>query len=541
MKPKRPKLFLQLGRAGDILNILPLAKWSADAHREPAIVIVAPEYERLFEGVSYALPVVHKERFEDLAGATNLGLKLADQLGHDLIATQIYGEGVWAEQACWSFLRESWARCPDAPAWGSLPLVFDRRDAGREADVVAQLRRGRTGPYVVCALSGTSSPFPHALEVLEGLRGAGIDVVDVSGYLTDRFFDVLGLLEGARAIVAVDSGVLHLAHAVPQVPVVALITRDPSKWHGSAWRPQQVARFFYDEMPDRLRDLIGAVSWRFPIMMEGVVIDEPSKRDHRPRILHVYTHLERGASEDTNRRNAFAESTWAPEYAVGRWVGLPFGETNLTRSSGDSPIDDERPIPFMHDVINAALAVEHEDGDVIAWTNADSCFCPGLTGRILEMVERHGCAFTHRWDFHRRLAKPLVNESQIRRGEWYPGTDAVFFTVGWWKEHRDEYPDMLVGREQNDEVLRQLVKRHGGHEIPAAIYHEKHPSFWEHHGRRMNGNGNLWNHRLAREWFRRTGFRPFDPIWWQTESDPKQRAWCAKQIAEWGGKVPGEP
>jgi hypothetical protein len=519
----RPKFFLQLGRAGDILNVLPLLRRDAEEHGEPCPIMVGRAYERLFEGVTYAVPIFYEGKFEDVARASIEAGKLAAVLGRELICTQIYGDKFWVPLTCWSFMRQSWAQCPDAPAWGTLPLVFDNRDRQREADVIQQLRRGKPGPYVVCALSGTSSPFEHALEVLEGLRGAGVDVVDVSGFLCDRFQDLLGLLEGAHAIVAVDSGVLHLAHAVPEVPVVALITRDPSKWHGSAWRRQHKARFFYDEMPEMLEALIHCV--------------QLARNAVGPRILHVYTHLEKGASADTVRRNNFAASTWVPEYQTARWVSLPFGETNLTRSSGDAPIDDERPIPFMHDVINTALQFHPEilsATDVIAWTNADSCFAPGLTGKMLEVVARHGCAFTHRWDFHTKLEKPFTHEGQIRRGEWYPGTDACFFTVQWWIEHRHEYPDMLVGREQNDEVLRQLIKRHGGLEIPAAIYHEKHPSFWEHHGRRMTGNGNLYNQRLARAWFRKMGFRPFDPVWWQLEPEDAQRQWALQHVQQWG-------
>lgn len=519
----RPKFFLQLGRAGDILNVFPLLKRDADQFGEPCPIMITAPYLRLFEGVSYAEPVVFEGDFEDVAKASIEAGKLAGALGRDLVCTQIYGRKFWVPLTCWSFMRQSWAQCPDAPAWGSLPLEFDRRDPQREEDIFQQLRRGKDGPYAICALSGTSSPFEHSLAVLEGIRGAGIDVVDVSGFLCDRFQDILGLLERATVIVAVDSGVLHLAHAVPSVPVVALITRDPSKWHGSAWRPQHKARFFYDEMPEKLGELIQAV--RFSRVFNG------------PRIFHVYTHLEQGASEDTRRRNDFAASTWAPEYRTARWVPLPFGEGLLRRSSGDAPIHDERPIPFMHDVIELAMNLNPEDlqdWDIIAWTNADSCFTPGLTGKMLEIVERHGCAYTHRWDFHTKIVEPLTHEGLVRRGEWYPGTDACFFTVGWWRAHRDEYPDMLVGREQNDEVLRQLIKRHGGLEVPAAIYHEKHPSFWEHHGRRMTGHGNRWNQQLAAAWFLKMGFRPFDPVWWQVEPEEAQRQWALRHIVDHG-------
>lgn len=224
-------------------------------------------------------------------------------------------------------------------------------------------------------------------------------------------------------------------------------------------------------------------------------------------IFHVWSdYVPR--DRETLRRMEFAEATWESEYAHG-WRSVPF--TTSTRDSSD--VGDSRPMPYIHDLIESVMHRNPRDSDVIALTNADVCFTPGLTGWILDAVPRHGTAFTHRWDFP-RLDKPLVNEAQVKRGKWYPGTDAVFFTAQWWKAHRHEYPDMILGREQCDEVLRQLVKRHGGVEIKGAIYHEKHASFWESSENLRANPGNRHNRRLARAWFLKTGLRANDPEWW---------------------------
>jgi hypothetical protein len=210
------------------------------------------------------------------------------------------------------------------------------------------------------------------------------------------------------------------------------------------------------------------------------------------------------------RRVELSRYTWIAEWVTGPWKCAPLdSEPRDSRTVGDS-----RPMPFVKDVINSAFYWGASDSDAIAFTNADVCFTPGLTGWILDTVPRHGAAYSHRWDFA-RLDKPLSNEAQVQRGKWYPGSDAFFFTVGWWKAHRDEYPDMILGREQCDEVLRQLVKRHGGREIKAAIYHEKHESFWDRPENHGPNEGNRHNRRLARKWFLRTGYRPNDAEWWQ--------------------------
>lgn len=255
--------YLQLGRAGDLLNILPLCWRDHQANGERSAIVVSEPYASILEGVSYAEVVTVPNRFEDVQGACGAAEKAAQERNARLVCTQIYGATLISAENCSSFMRESWAQVPDAPAWGSLPLVFDRRDAKREASVKRILLQNSTGkPYVVLGLDGTSSPFGQGQELKRHLRrelGKEFDFVDVSAFIAHRFYDLLGVMEGAHCIVTIDSGLLHLAHACPQVPVIALITRQPTAWHGSPWRPQQVARFYYDEFPDRIPDVLEAV------------------------------------------------------------------------------------------------------------------------------------------------------------------------------------------------------------------------------------------------------------------------------------------
>jgi hypothetical protein len=500
------RLYIQLGRIGDILNILPLCKADFDRTGERPFLLVAEEFRPLLDGVTYVEPIVFPGEFEDNMGGYNLAEKVAAAHGLEIVCTQIYGRDLCGLELCSSFLRESWARVPRAPAWGSLPLEFDHRDRTREAGVRNQLmKRSRGNPYIVLALNGKSSPFPFYTQLANYLRnklGAWFDFVDVSGFIAPRFYDLLATLEGAHALITVDSGVLHLAAAVPELPVIAFVTRDPTTWHGSAWRPQHVARFYYDEAPECFAKVANVTSG--------------ARTQEHPKILHVWSHFQAdGLEADTVRRMAFARATWRAEYENGCWWDCEFRAEHQKRSSGDI-LSDPRPMPYVRDVIDHALTVapEHRDGeDVIAFTNADVSFTPGITGWILDRMAREGCAYTHRRDFP-RLDRPLANEEAVRRGAWYPGSDAFFFTVAWWRKHREEFPDMVLGREQCDEVLRQLIKRHGGREIPDAIYHEKHRSFWENDGNREGNPANQHNRRLARKWFLRTGYGPNDPVWW---------------------------
>jgi hypothetical protein len=500
------RIFVMLGRAGDVLNVLSLCWRDYVATGKRPLLMVAEPFASLLDGVGYVEPVIWRGKFEDVAGACQEAETIARTFGLELICTQIYGQGLACAESCSSFMRESWDRVPGAPAWGTLPLVFDRRSTDRETAVKGQLLARSTGkPYVLLALSGTSSPFVHAAELSRYLRdqlGSEFDFIDIGAFIAPRFFDLLGVFAEAHCLVTIDAGPLHLAHATPDLPVVAFITREPSLWHGSPWRPSHVGRFFYDEAPDCFDQVAHAVR-------------HAKERDLRPKIWHVWSDYP--TKGETARRMALAHATWATEHANGFWRECPFTENDQWRHSGD--VGDVHPMPYVSDLVEHVLAHGPKETDIVAFTNADVCFAPGLTGWILEKVTRHGAAYTHRYDFA-RLNGPLVTESAVKRGKWYPGSDAFFFTVAWWRQHGAEYPEMILGREQCDEVLRQLVKRHGGVEIPGAIYHEKHGSLWNSSEQHAGNRGNQHNRRLARQWFVRHGYGPNDPLWWALPAKP---------------------
>ncbi len=499
MKTKR--CFLILGRAGDVLNILPLCRRDFGETGERPLLVVAEAFASLLEGVNYVECFPFAGKFEDVAGAYRFAENIAAKRGAQVVCAQIYGERLACAETCSSFMRESWAQVPGAPAWGTLPLEFDNRDHDREAAVKAQLLARSGGkPYVLIALNGTSSPFAPAGELaryLRGKLGGDFDFVDISGFIAPRFFDLLATFAGAHCLVTIDAGPLHLAHATPNLPVVAFITREPSLWHGSAWRPAHVGRFFYDEAPGCFAAVAHAVA-------------NAKERDSRPLIWHTWS--EYPSTGETVRRMALARATWATEAeAGGRWRAFPFSAEDHWRDS--SGIGDPHPMPYVADLVEHVIAHSPRPTDIIAITNADVCFTPGLTGWILDKVTRHGAAFTHRYDFA-RLDAPLVSEAEVKRGSFYPGSDAFFVTVEWWQRHGHEYPPMILGREQCDEVLRQLIKRHGGAEIHGAIYHEKHESLWNSPEQFGSNAGNQHNRKLARQWFVKNGYGPNDWRWW---------------------------
>lgn len=504
-------IFVQTGRLGDVLNAVPLA-W--DHHRrtgERPLFMTAKAFAPILDGFSFLEPVVFDGDWMDVIPATFR----ARQISADVRISQICGRGLVNAHTCSSFARESWASVRSETPWGTLPLVVDRRSPEREALVQEQAAPdGR--PLVLLSLGGVSSPFHRSQQVenlIQTRLGSEFQVLNLENIRVPRLYDLLGLYEQAHCLVATDTATLHLAHATPDLPVVSLITRAPNAWHGSAWRPQHVGRIFYDEVDDRQEHLLERIR-------------NARRADLLPRIVHVWADFRRdeGPAPDDVRRMGVARDSWAQERAFGqRWLETRF-PVNRARTSRE--IGDDHPVPFIQDMLaHGARFCRHED-DVIAWTNSDVSFAPGLTGHVLEKCARHGAAFTHRWDLHdAELRRPFAHEGDVRRLRWYPGSDAFFCTLRWWRQNGADFPDMVMGREHNDEIFRMLIKLRGGvdTEIEGAIYHEKHASFWESEEAFKTNAGNLYNRRLAREFYARFDMKPGDYDWFTKDADRKTR------------------
>jgi hypothetical protein len=480
-------IFVSLGRAGDVLNCLPLARLHFDQTGEKPYFHTASAYADLLDGVSYVDPVIYPGEFS----SGILALYQARQLSEDIRLCQIYGFGLNPAQTCSSFARQSWLNAGAKVAWGTLPLVIDQRSPEKEAELINRcVDPTRAKKLVLVALNGQSSPFPYRemiTRLLVNRLGSEFQVIDLSKIKADRFYDLLGLFDIAHCLVTIDTGHLHLAHA-SNVPVVSFITRDPTDWHGSPWRPNHVGRWYYDEVPNVLHRINYAVWF--------------GKEIKQPKIIHAWCDWRDHKPGETLSRMHVAQESWFREYANGYWQPCEHKKTHGTRTGRE--IGDPHEVSFVKDTIDQAVSKASSDSDIICLTNSDVGFTPDITGHILEVVGRKGAAFSHRRDFP-RIETPFISEAQVKLGRWYPGSDLFAFTVGWWKEHREEYGDYLMGREYFDEALRQLIKYHGGGNLPYCVWHESHESLWC-GPERKTLPGNVYNRRLIERWFEETGF-----------------------------------
>lgn len=213
-----------------------------------------------------------------------------------------------------------------------------------------------------------------------------------------------------------------------------------------------------------------------------------------PKIYHVWSHNP-STSLNTLRRVQVAQRSWRDEAEwAGNWTLIPV--------EGGRGLTEDRNLPFIKDLINIAFDRAEDDEDILSLSNADVGCIHGITGYVLDRVRSKGCCFAHRYDVeHRQLDVPISWESDVRELRWYPGSDWFWMSKAWWAKYRDEFPDMVLGREYWDAVLRQLMKKSGGTGIPFAVWHEKHESEWDRPHLRGTLPGNIHNGLLATRWF----------------------------------------
>lgn len=256
---------IQLGRAGDIINILPVALAEAQSLGEPVAFMVHPQYVGILDGVSYAWPVPFAGEVTEIRRA----IAEAQAMGFDrILDTQVYGDRPIA-RLCDSFAHESWRLAGRLDQWDELPLVFDERQPDREAQYVGTLAlrdpfRGRLGfdgrPIVALCTEGVSSPLGRRDWLAEQLAAAAPEFqwLSIDGARAPQIYDVLGFLERAAALVTIDTAMLHLSYAVG-VPTFALVTDGPTPWHGTAPRKHWIGSLRYDEIEARWTEIVDAV------------------------------------------------------------------------------------------------------------------------------------------------------------------------------------------------------------------------------------------------------------------------------------------
>lgn len=477
-----------LGAYGDCCNALPLALHEFQEGNQVTFYI-AREFEGLLDGVTYCEKSVVDTHYSNC-------LPLAEQAEKTgkydrVMVVQCYGTPI--ERQTDSYCKEAWRAVGKLHLWGKVPLVFDNRNSHAEykltSGVLSEARCLEIGitpqmPVVLVSYSGRSSPFPHILELIDLLKSMNsqVHLVDISHLKCEHFYDLLGLMERASCLIATDSGPLHLANAVPKLPVIALITDRPDNWHGSPAQPNHILRVRYGEFQQSKDKIVQALN--------GVLTGHPPQRS--TVLFHVFNDYDR-MDEGNQHRHMLARLTWEKTYNANHlWMSYPVHDRMLTRSS--LSVGEKRSTPFIKDVIGMA-AHEARPEDILVFTNDDNLMLDGFTQTITDTLKLHPALWGSRWELPMGVEQKWGNA----KGYKHCGADVFAFTKQWWTENEKSFPDYLIGYEAWDLNLRMLIEMTGGIQVEKLVAHYMHQPMW-HSAEHREGPGNIHNRRLFQRW-----------------------------------------
>lgn len=441
--------WVTLGRNGDLCNTLPLVLHDYQQGNKPTIVVAEP-WANLLDGVTYCDRLVWNGPYSQPLEAARWAKGL-NRFGVVHIP-QCYGQKI--ERRCSNFCEEGWRLAGMDHLWGQLPVVFDRRDRHRESFLLPGYKK----PLVLVATKAISHPFPYRQElwaVLESLYEKK-EVIDLSAITAIRFYDLLGLMEQAEYLITVDTGILHLARAVPKLPVITLIPGNDQSWDVAPRFPQHVARIYFDDFEKRKAEI--------PAMILHGAMPER-------RFIHVWSDYYRN-DLGAQKRHAMAKRTWEREM-IG-WLDLRLVDAAFNRNA-HTDFEDRKSAPYVTDMIELAMK-QAQPQDIVVLTNDDTCVSPGLTLTLKNVIAEFGACWGARREH--RLVNRVMTQSEIMRGRKHVGADIFAFTKNWWATHGHTMPDMLMAFENWDYVLRTVIEDGGGREVEGLCYHEIHTGDW---------------------------------------------------------------
>lgn len=447
------RIYVLLSRAGDVLNALPILHRDLTQIGLRSTLMTTSPYHELLDGVSYGEAIVWPGSPHDIAGAVAAAKKLSPDVRclHVPVTPDEVKAGRFKNMQTDSWAKEAYRLGGQTDLWAkNAPLIFDKRDVARE-DALTPDYMFEKKPTVLLHCGGVSSPFRYKklLRTLLELRfskGRGWKILDLSTIKAHRLYDLLGLFEKARFLVTTDSAPLHLARAVPTLPVVALQNDRPGLWNGSPWRTEHIWNCRYADFPDRAASMLATMDELY----QGPDAYNPCRLPpcKGNRVAHAFSAYE-GISDE-------AAATWRQAYAsYPGWIHCPawfgvFGRDSRT-------LGDKLRFPTVKDVIRMAASRLPDAKDQIILTRGDTCFDWPLTGSSEPFVS------------HRCTRDDVGNLTH------HPAIDVFAFTKQWWNEHKKEYPDFIMGRDYLwQRALKQLILRHGGKELPWLTYQAKH-------------------------------------------------------------------
>lgn len=245
--------FIALGKIGDVLNALPILSSRCLKQKSPANLVISKQYSGVVQGLDYIKTDVLSIHWQDLEE----GLKYAKRRYDKVLVPSTFGKSVSIQHRLPSWQLDSYARCGELHNFDKLPLVIPRPPNAKE--LVARHMGER--PTILFADKGESSPFEsadHLAGRLQSEFGASHQIVRLSSIRLEKFTDFVALYDAAACLIVTETSHLHLSKAA-NIPIFALATDTPERWHGSAWSHKFKLHIRYSQFKRREQELIAGI------------------------------------------------------------------------------------------------------------------------------------------------------------------------------------------------------------------------------------------------------------------------------------------
>lgn len=325
------KCYVQLGKAGDIVSILPCLKADHDEGNTPSI-LVSKKYAHVVAPLDYCKPEIWSGDMDDLAGA----IAYAKSRFSNVALPQMFGRQYIPKRSFPSFQYDQWDRCGRLSQWG-LSLSYP---AGKSP-------RTKQGRYILIGDKSESSPFSAIDELVSALElDFSHEIVRLSDIGALELPDLVALYRDADLIFTVDTLHLHLSGAV-RTPVIALAADSPSRWQGSAYHPRMALHIRYLDFEAKLPNIIH---------VSKACVD----KKELPKVEAVKTANEYGYNLSLLRVGDKLLKTY-------RWHPEKSWRTELSLMVGDSETKIKPPQKYeLHSI---------EDGRLFQWKNQVHISC----------------------------------------------------------------------------------------------------------------------------------------------------------------------
>jgi hypothetical protein len=483
--------FVQLGRIGDILNIIPVLRfWSSICYNEKIPMLVYSDYLHVLSRIGYIHQLQWTGDLNDLKGATEYAKSMYDKHW----VCQLFSNEGLSKPILSNYNLDQWYHCGEHNNFKAYPLEFDQRNYKAEEQWFAKNRK-TSNPLICYNLDGTSSPFYSKDAVLAMLnkKFGDCELWNLSDLRTGYYSDQLIALDRCDALVTIDTSTLHLAQA-SHCRYIAML----SNTHGNGWSATKTRRdaelsVGYGDVKKSMREIESSIRKS---------IDKSSWKPNR--VWHV---VQRRHVSDG--RVSRAEQQWNRLYADG--VMSPIHVWSTNRNAKDS-IKDKRSLPYLRDVLSRASSVAGPD-DVILFTNDDIAITKRCVDDVVWKLKYTPIVTGGRVDVDSQIDNGFASLNGYR----HLGRDLVAFRASHLNGNLNKIPDFVIGASEWDIVVAVMARNLCGFKSidknigfvspdcelsPGTIFHEKHDAFWQNGDNVKSAPSQIHNRKLAEEWFR---------------------------------------